>query len=60
MSYKKLYNMKCILLKNVFKAVQKWYIRAWGVSKLVVCLILTMFICEAISKSNTLMMFGRN
>ena len=30
----------------VFKSVQSWYIRGWGVSKTVVCLILTMFILK--------------
>ena len=40
MSYKKLYDIKCIILGfKLYRAV----IRGWGVSKQVVCLIWTMF-----------------
>ena len=35
-----------------FKSVQRWYIRGWGVSKQVVCLILTLFMLKLQSKSD--------
>ena len=34
-----------------FKGAQKWYIRGWGVSKTVMCLILTMFILKLYLKA---------
>ena len=34
-----------------FKDVQRWYIRDWGVSKQVVCLILTMLIVKLYLKT---------
>ena len=43
-----------------FKAVQRWYIRGWGVSKQVVCLILTISILKLYLKAICLMKFDRN
>ena len=48
-SYKKLCDIKKRTIG--FKAVQRWYIRGWGVSKRVVCLILTMFILKLCLKA---------
>ena len=47
-SYKKLYDIKCILLAS---RLYRWYIRGWSVSKKVVCLIPSMFLLNLYLKA---------
>ena len=47
-SYKKLYDIKCILLAL---RLYRWYIRDWGVSKKVVYLIPSMFLLNLYLKT---------